>query len=719
MWIFYGVCWIFIESRLTCPCVAWTRLNESFQDCADQITILGTKTLSTLGRCLSSTVLHRYSRPTQSVYHMPSHIPMFSRDQGSKGRHCFAWFSRDVRDAGGSLVELKHELVHSRRTDQILVEAVAGDPRTDRHLDTVDVRVTSQPFFFPGREASANALSSRAQETSCECVDVSLRPSTSANRARGKVELSPSEEAQEEAQLTISRQALEQFHTQKMMWLFQDVPEILQVCAPVQEFNDATKYGSHCDLFFFVMKHDTQRSDGTSTARHVITDSLFCTPTPSPKLGFTPEMTTWAGTRLLTPTWPSSSGPNGPGSRICAIHALSLHVSDLFSSFLRDWRDPYPEGVSVTQSLSQSVSLSIAKDCTQWQSITLQGTQIRWWTWVRADIMEVTTSSWMEFADKRGKNNTVWEVMLELEPHKVETDPKDLEAVTTSFDLQKMFERMRLTVWNWRTVLRIPSSAAMSVVLVCRAPEKSSLWGQSGMDSARVLNRIVTELSSIGTSFQCWSCDIRNGQIRCRCCARVHSQLWKHCTISPLFWWPHDWCQCWQKRTSFSSISVVDSLSTSIDFWKIRRSSFDARRNARFPICSTNLSNDIDDKSCHHYRRPSQPHLILWISQKKIFLNTYLCWRWMFFSSKLFVLWRWKYQWRLLLSIILRLNRSVLNTLLHKVILTWFMIHHEKWYWFQRLIMTRIDYLWKSRRRLDWMAVSKKLRSRPMSIDFT
>ena len=42
-------------------------------------------------------------------------------------------------------------------------------PRTDRHLDTdVDVRVASQPCFL-GREASANAFASRAQETSREC----------------------------------------------------------------------------------------------------------------------------------------------------------------------------------------------------------------------------------------------------------------------------------------------------------------------------------------------------------------------------------------------------------------------------------------------------------------------------------------------------------------------------------------------------------------------
>ena len=49
---------------------------------------------------------------------------------------------------------------------QSLVKAVAGDSRTDRHLDThIDVGVTSQPLF-PGREAGADPLASRAQETS-------------------------------------------------------------------------------------------------------------------------------------------------------------------------------------------------------------------------------------------------------------------------------------------------------------------------------------------------------------------------------------------------------------------------------------------------------------------------------------------------------------------------------------------------------------------------
>ena len=129
---------------------------------------------------------------------------------------------------------------------------------------------------------------------------------------------------------------------------------------------------------------------------------------------------------------------------------------------------------------------------------------------------------------------------------------------------KKMFERIRPTAWNWRIVLRIHSSTAMSVVLKFRASEKSSLWGQCGRTSARVLNRIVRELSLIGTSCQSWSWDIRIGQIRHRYCTRVHSQLWKkHCTMWLLYWWPHDGYQCWLKRTNVASISVVDSFNTS------------------------------------------------------------------------------------------------------------------------------------------------------------
>ena len=66
------------------------------------------------------------------------------------GRHCFARYSRDARDAGGSLVG----------------RAVAGDQDTDRHLDTdTYVRVTSRNCFLE-QQVGAVALESRAQETS-------------------------------------------------------------------------------------------------------------------------------------------------------------------------------------------------------------------------------------------------------------------------------------------------------------------------------------------------------------------------------------------------------------------------------------------------------------------------------------------------------------------------------------------------------------------------
>ena len=52
-----------------------------------------------------------------------------------------------------------------------MVDAVTGDQRTDSSLDTgIDVRVTSQPRV-PEGEAGTNALASRVQETSRECVD--------------------------------------------------------------------------------------------------------------------------------------------------------------------------------------------------------------------------------------------------------------------------------------------------------------------------------------------------------------------------------------------------------------------------------------------------------------------------------------------------------------------------------------------------------------------
>ena len=75
------------------------------------------------------------------------------------GRHCCACLSKNVGGAGSSLVERKHKRVHNRMTG--LVDAVAGDPRTDRHLDTdIDVRVTSQSNFEIPTSASGRTVKS-------------------------------------------------------------------------------------------------------------------------------------------------------------------------------------------------------------------------------------------------------------------------------------------------------------------------------------------------------------------------------------------------------------------------------------------------------------------------------------------------------------------------------------------------------------------------------
>ena len=104
--------------------------------------------------------------------------------------------STDARDAGGSFFGRKRERARRRMKCQSLVEVVAGDPCSDRHLDTnIDVRVTSQSTaqsFFLGWEAGADALGSRAQETSLECMifHVGGDFNTSAYRARGMAKLS-------------------------------------------------------------------------------------------------------------------------------------------------------------------------------------------------------------------------------------------------------------------------------------------------------------------------------------------------------------------------------------------------------------------------------------------------------------------------------------------------------------------------------------------------
>ena len=70
-----------------------------------------------------------------------------------------------------------------------------------------------------------------------------------------------------------AHRAPEQFSPQAMMlegqswealWPNMRVPEILHMFATAQECNDATKYGPLCELFFFLMRRETDLTDPDS-----------------------------------------------------------------------------------------------------------------------------------------------------------------------------------------------------------------------------------------------------------------------------------------------------------------------------------------------------------------------------------------------------------------------------------------------------------------------
>ena len=54
------------------------------------------------------------------------------------------------------------------------------------------------------------------------------------------------------------------------VWPFLNDPEILQMCATAQEFNDATEYGPYFELFFFLMHRETDSTKPIAD-RHVST----------------------------------------------------------------------------------------------------------------------------------------------------------------------------------------------------------------------------------------------------------------------------------------------------------------------------------------------------------------------------------------------------------------------------------------------------------------
>ena len=100
-----------------------------------------------------------------------------------------------------------------------------------------------------------------------------LGASTSACRERGKVKLSPSEAAREEASsLSSSNDVGRTFVGSNVAFL--NVPDILHVRVTAQEFDDATKYDLFCENFFFLVRREKDPTEPVP-ARHVSTQSFF------------------------------------------------------------------------------------------------------------------------------------------------------------------------------------------------------------------------------------------------------------------------------------------------------------------------------------------------------------------------------------------------------------------------------------------------------------
>ena len=93
---------------------------------------------------------------------------------------------------------------------------------------------------------------------------------------------------------------------------FLNVPEILQMHATDQEFNYASKYGPYCELFFFLMRRETDPTEAVPP-RHVSNESLafFAQPNAQHSAG----NDHWSGEALASSQQRlRSSGPNGPGA---------------------------------------------------------------------------------------------------------------------------------------------------------------------------------------------------------------------------------------------------------------------------------------------------------------------------------------------------------------------------------------------------------------------
>ena len=104
----------------------------------------------------------------------------------------------------------------------------------------------------------------------------------------------------------------------------------------------------------------------------------------------------------------------------------------------------------------------IPKNVTSERLIALMPTLIRWWEALRAPAV----ANWQQkyrvdwdAADGRngGAQQTVWEILIEMERYSGHAKEEDQGAVALVLDLAKAFERVSLpVVWAWATHFSFP-----------------------------------------------------------------------------------------------------------------------------------------------------------------------------------------------------------------------------------------------------------------------
>ena len=180
---------------------------------------------------------------------------------------------------------------------------------------------------------------------------------------------------------------------------------------------------------------------------------------------------------------------------------------------------------------------------------------------------------------------TVWDVCWNLDSYEVEIGPKDLDAVTCSLVYKKVW-KVLLILWSDSVVLRISTagSADACTLKMSRSYFLPDPWICDGryVVSLLVLKFVDNDRFVFDTVHACTpSCE-------------------KHCATSQLYVAPHDW------------MDISDSSQEFVQW-------YGRKVLSSLPL----LSNDMDEKSCNHYRW-SVP---LWFNEyiENVFLNIYLC----------------------------------------------------------------------------------------------